>query len=277
MLLCLFALLGCSLFPGTDSNSSSGTQRSLLPPLKASPEAIQLDIFFLERPSDDPLLTTGIWKEVVEVGTLSPETRENLQDNGFRIAHFSSNPPPSVQKLLGMVAEIPSEVPEYAKPIMGRHTFLPPGGETEISTGIELDQCEFQLRCQDGTKTFAYEKVSCVLRMKAHRLQAGWVRVEFQPEIHHGDRQMRPHATADGWSYRGGQNIDTLSAQRFDLTMNVGETLLITSTPDDDGSLGDRFFCHEVGGTNNQRVLKKQRILLIRVVDSGKSQSSFAR
>ena len=44
-----------------------------------------------------------------------------------------------------------------------------------------------------------------------------------------------------------------------------------TATTDDEGSLGDRFFCHQ------DRGLKKQRILIIRVVDSGQSAASLAR
>ena len=65
--------------------------------------------------------------------------------------------------------------------------------------------------------------------------------------------------------------MDIRFAQRFSLKMNVGEMVMITATTDDEGSLGDRFFCHQ------DRGLKKQRILIIRVVDSGQSAASLAR
>jgi len=278
VLSCLSALLGCSLFSAIDPIQSVTSKRSVLPPLQASPDAIQLEIFFLERPAEDPLLAagpTGIWRDVDQIGALKAETRESLNENGFRIGHYSSNPPPSIQKLLGWVSEITTESQDYARPLMGRHQFLAPGIETEIPTGIEREQCEFVLRDKDDTKTFAYEKVCCVMRMKAHRLQDGWVRVDFVPEIHHGDRKLRPTYThtEGGMSYKGGQNVDALLTHRFSVTMNVGETMLMTSNPDADESLGDRFFCHEVGGTENQRILKKQRILLIKIVDAGKPQS----
>ena len=268
---------GCSLFPENPSNLSSTNKRSLLQPLKASPESILLDIRFLERPADDPVSSIEIWKEIDELGDMKPEMRENLRRNGFRIGHVGSNPPPSIQKLLGLVSEIPSDVAEYAKPIMGRHTYLSPGIESEIPTGISRGECQFVLHEKEGSKTLEYEKVNCVFRMKAFRIQEGWVRIDFQPEIHHGERQMRHAITEQGPVWRGGQNIDALLAHRFDVKMNVGETLIVTSNQDEDETLGDRFFCHEVGGTTNQRLLKKQRILLIHVLDSGKSQSDLSK
>src|SRR5262249_19937854 len=142
--------------------------------------------------------------------------------------HASSNPPPAVQKLLGMVAEIPTETHEKARPLMGRHQYLPPGGEAEIPTGIEHAHCDFEIRDKGRTKTVDYDQVSCVLRMKTNRLEEGWVRVDFQPEIHYGNSQMRYTPTDEGWAHRGGQNIDVRQSQRFSVTMNVGEMALIT-------------------------------------------------
>jgi hypothetical protein len=211
------------------------------------------------------LLATGIWKEVDESGAIPYQIRENLHENGFRLGHVSANPPPAIQKLLGMVAEFPTESPENARPLMGRHQYLPPGGEAEIPTSIDYGHCDFVVREADRTKTLGYDRVSCVLRMKANRLEDGWVRVDFQPEIHHGDKQLRHTPTDDGWALRGGQNVDVRHAQRFSVTMNVGEMALITSTSDDEGTLGDRFFCHE------DRGMKRQRVLIVRVVNSGKS------
>ncbi len=270
VLLSLAAHLGCSLFaPSTpnSSKSSISTRHPILPPIQASPDAIQLDVFFIERPAEDHLLTTGIWKDIDQIGAMPSETREILTDNGFRIGHVGSNPPLSVQKLLGMFAEFPNDSPEYSKPLLGRHQFLSPGLDTEIPTGIEQDQCDFLIRDGNRSRKLEYEQVSCVLRMKAHRLQEGWVRVDFQPEIHHGDKRLRHTPLEEGWTTRAGQNIDVRHSQKFSVTMNLGELALITATSNDEGTLGDRFFCHE------DRGYKKQRVLIVRIVDSGQVDS----
>ena len=107
--------------------------------------------------------------------------------------------------------------------------------------------------------------------MKANRLQEGWVRIDFQPEIHYGDQQIRRTAAAEDWELRMSQKIDVRFAQKFSLKMNVGELAIITATPDNDGTLGDGFFCHE------DRGLKKQRVLIVRIVDSGQNLANFSR
>ena len=245
---------------------------SFLSPIQASPDAIQLDVVLLERPADDRLLSTMIWKEVDQIGALSSETRESLRANGFQMGIVGSNPPPSVQRLLGMAAEIPADTSDEAKPVMGRHQYLPPGMETEIATGIEHEQCEVEIRDNGQLKTLEFERANCVLRMKAHRLRDGWVRVDFQPEIHHGDQRLRQTTSESdaGFALRGGQKIDVRNAQKFSLEMNVGELVLVTARSDDDMSLGDRFFCHE------DRGLKKQRVLVVRVVGCGTPSGIFS-
>lgn len=268
---CLFAVMGCSLFPPNTKSTIHSSGRPVLPPIQAAPDSIQLEVFFIERPAEDHLLTTGIWKEVDQLGALTSETREILRENGIRVGNVSSNPPPSVQKLLGMVAEIPADSAEHARPILGRRQFLAPGIETEIPTGIVHEQSEFRLKEGNQSKTVSYENVRCIFRMKANRLQEGWVRIDFQPEIHYGDQQLRRTASADDWELRLSQKIDVRYAQRFSLKMNVGELAIITATSENEGSLGEGFFCHE------DRGLKRQRILIVRIVDSGQSAASFVK
>ena len=261
--LSLFTILGCTLFPPSQTSTIHSSGRPVLPPIQAAPDSIQLEVFFIERPAEDHLITTGIWKEVDQLGSLTSETREILRENGFRVGNVSSNPPPSVQKLLGMAAEIPADSAENAKPILGRRQFLAPGVETEIPTGIIHEKSEFHLHEGSVSKTIEYENVRGVLRMKANRWQEGWVRVDFQPEIHHGDQQVRHSAAAEGMELRLSQKIDVRYAQRFSLKMNVGELALITSVPTHEGTLGEGFFCYE------DRGLKKQRVLIVRIVDPG--------
>ena len=82
---------------------------------------------------------------------------------------------------------------------------------------------------------------------------------------------MRRVAADDDWSLRMGQQVDVRVAQRFSLTMNVGERALITCTPDSEESLGNKFFCHDDDG------MKKQRVLIVRVVDAGQQPAALSR
>jgi hypothetical protein len=236
--------------------------------MRAAPDAIHLKILFVERPSEDPLIANAIWKEVDQIGSLPAETKRSLTENGFRIGIISSNPPPQFQKLLGLVDQIPDDSRETGNPFMGVHRFVPSGLETEIQTAMLREQCSFDIRAAGRTRSVEYQQVQCVLRTKAHRLQEGWVRIDFVPEIHYGDKQIRHAASDQDWQLQTGQNTDVCQGQKFSLSMNVGEWVIVTSTRDDEGSLGDRFFCYTDKGH------KMQRALIVRVEDSGKAEGS---
>ena len=108
-----------------------------------------------------------------------------------------------------------------------------------------------------------------MFRMKSVRLRDGWIRIDFQPEIHHGDYRVRTTATEEGWSYQNRQSVDARHAQQFSLTMNVGEIAIITASSDHPDSMGEFFFFRD-GETG-----RRQRLLIVRVADAGKSSSPY--
>ncbi|WP_029247782.1 hypothetical protein [Schlesneria paludicola] len=256
-----------------DSSQTTSANRPILPPLQASPDSIQLDIFLLERPADDHLLCREVWKDVDEIGAIpDSELRGSLRTNGFQVGVVPSNPPPSIQKLLGMRAEISSEVSDDSKPLMGNHHFLSPGGQLEVETGITHQQCRFTVREKGRIKTLDFERARGVMRVRATRLQEGWVRVDFQPEIHHGEPGMMRYAALEReFGYRGGQNIDVRHALKFSVNMNLGNLTLISCTSDDQDTVGDCFFGYTEQST------KKQRVLVVRAVDSSSLRQSHGR
>lgn len=221
-------------------------------------------MFLLERPAEDPLLRSGVWKEVDQIGAMASDTRESLRANGIQMGIVGVNPPPTVQKLLGMSAEIPIDAPEYTK-LMGNSYYVTPGRETQIATGIDYDLCEFDVHDGEQTTHLSYEKARCMLRMKVYRLNDGWVRIELQPEVHHGDQILRTQANETEWENRSGQKIDVRYAQRFSFELNGGERALITSSSENAPTMGDRFFCRLDHGQ------KKQRVLVVQVIDTGKT------
>ena len=259
-------LLGCSLFPTDDSVSKVESRRPSLPPIQAAREAIQLEVLFVERPADDPLLGQILWREVDETG-VQPETRELLHQNGFRVGHVGSSIPPAVQTLLGLVGRGESGDDQSAKSLVGRRKILPPGMDTEVQTGEERESCQLRIIQGERADIREYHHARTLFRMTSARLQEGWVRIDFQPEIHHGENRVRHTPTEEGfgqgWGLRSRQNVDARHSHRFFLTMNVGEMAIISSTSDQPETMGDLFFCRDDGG------IKKQRVLIVRVAAAG--------
>lgn len=265
--LAVSTLMGCSVFPASDAVSRAESRRPSLPPIQASREAIQLEVLFIERPADDPLLGSMLWREVDQIAAISAETRDLLRQNGFRVGHVGSSLPPTVQTLLGLVgatATSNSNVgPNGTMPLVGNRKILPPGIDTEVQTGEEHEACQVVIVQGDQSKRHEYQNARSLFRMKSERLQEGWVRIDFQPEIHHGEHRVRHTPTDEGWAYRSRQNVDAKHAHQFSLTMNVGEVAIITAAPDQPESMGQLFFCRDDNG------IPKQRVLIVRVADAG--------
>jgi hypothetical protein len=265
----LCAMAGCSLFPYGPAATSIGLRRPSLPPIQTPHDSIQLEVFFVDRPADDPLLGQTLWREVDQIAAIPAETREVLQQNGFLIGHSGSSPPMAVQKLLGLVADASSSDSTNGKPMVGLRKRLPPGMETELQASDPVAHGQFKIVEGKRTKSYDYEQVRCMFRLKSARLRDGWVRIDFQPEIHHGEFRVRHTPTDEGWVYQNRQNVDVRHAQQFSLTMNVGEIAIITAAPDHPDSMGDRFFRRD-GDTG-----KKQRLLIVRIADGGKSSGAY--
>ena len=260
--LAVSTLIGCSLFPTEDAVSKVESRRPMLPPIRAAQNAIQLEVLFVERPADDPLLGPMLWREIDQIAAIPAETRELLQQNGFRVGHVGSSLPPTVQTLLGLVGAGESDNAN-SKPLVGNRKILPPGIDTEVQTSEERESCQLKIVQGDQVKLHEYQSARSLFRLKSARLQDGWVRIDFQPEIHYGDNRVRHTPTEEGWAYRSRQNVDARHAHQFSLTMNVGEMAIITAAPDQPETMGDLFFCRDDHG------IKRQRVLIVRVADAG--------
>ena len=260
--LAVSTLIGCSLFPTEDAVSTVESRRPMLPPIRAAQNAIQLEVLFVERPADDPLLGPMLWREIDQIAAIPAETRELLQQNGFRVGHVGSSLPPTVQTLLGLVGAGESDNAN-SKPLVGNRKILPPGIDTEVQTSEERESCQLKIVQGDQVKLHEYQSARSLFRLKSARLQDGWVRIDFQPEIHYGDNRVRHTPTEEGWAYRSRQNVDARHAHQFSLTMNVGEMAIITAAPDQPETMGDLFFCRDDHG------IKRQRVLIVRVADAG--------
>src|SRR5205814_10721603 len=100
------------------------------------------------------------------------------------------------------------------------------------------------LKHGDQTESRTYTNAVCKYRIKAHRIQDGWARLEFTPQIHYGDEHLRPEvATTGGWTLQNGQLIETFRAQRFTVELKTGDMALVTADDGTTETIGQLFFC----------------------------------
>jgi hypothetical protein len=264
---------GCALWD-EETGSLGGSRNPFtrtagrLPPIAAPADAIQIEILFVERPISDPLLGHALWQEVDQIGAIEPHVRQTLHDNGFRVGIASSSPPRALQSMLGLNSDVPNTSSGIQSPqLSARRVMLRSGAETEIQTCLQYPLCALELRGIDGSvQSKEFESVRCLFRVKARRLQDGWARLEFLPEIHHGDERLRHTAAADGWQLKTTQEVEPLFSERFELTINVGEMALVTTNGKSPRSAGYRFF---VGPGEDEKV---QRLLVVRLANMNHEQ-----
>jgi hypothetical protein len=242
---------GCALFNSDETMHTAA--KTPLKPLTPQFDAIQLDVSFVERPQGDPLLGPALWSELDEISTLDGKTLTTLHENGVRFGIASSNPPRSLMAAI--------EIAEQANSYSGRRYAQQSGQEMTINAWGEYPSCRITIPGDGGTIVQEYKYANCTFRVIPTRLQDGWVRIEFIPEIHHGEMKMRKLPGEQNWKHLPSQLVDPLYGQRFSVELNVGELVVLSAAGDDPQSVGHHFFR---GGTTDSKL---QRLLIVRVAD----------
>lgn len=267
--LCL-PMTGCALFNEGWSGFATAEAGAdpTLPPIRRAPSAVVLDVVFVERPVGDPLLGKSLWDGVDESGAVDFKVRQNLNRNGFRVGVAGSSPPRALQSMLGLTTQIAEAEGDAGGPqLVGRKVAIVSGSETEVVTGSAIPSCELVMHHEEEDNRRRFENARFQFRIKAEKLQDGWVTLQFVPEIHHGEQQLRHVATRSGWKYHNGQKVSPVYSQRFEVKLNLGELAVLTSTRDaSEETLGSRFF---IGSEETSAV---QRVLVIRLAELGRTE-----
>ncbi len=251
---------GCHIVDTHDEKSDS---RSLLNPIQPGLETVQIDIIYIERDIDDPLLSSLVWREVDTIGTVNLETRSRLRDSGFRIGLVGLTPPRSLQRLLGIKNDITDSAgTSRHNEMVGRTIHLRSGGEAEILTGNV--QPEISVKLPGESESSVLQNARFVLRTELERLQDGWIKLHILPEIHHGNPELRPVAGVSRWELIPQQEIISLRDLKFSVSLNVGEMLIVSSESSELDKIASRFFVSQ----NGQR--SQQRMVVIRLTDMKK-------
>lgn len=253
------AISGCALW--REDGATTVTATSPLKPVTPRVDAIELEVYFVERPIGDPLLGNSLWNELDQVSTLDASVLTALRRNGFRFGVAGSDPPRNLQAALGRTSRTQSfaDTPDF-RVTGGRYSHR--SGEHHLfTTWPAYDACEIEIDQAGKKSPSAYETARCLFRVTPKRLQDGWVRVEFTPEVHHGENKMRHQAGNQQFELMPSQLIDPFYDQTFSVELNLGEMVVISADGDNPASLGHHFFC---GGTTDN---KMQRLLIVKVAD----------
>ena len=242
-----------------------------LPPLKAPPDSVVMEIRFVEFPFGQADLNAPLWAEIDEQ-QLSPELRKRLEANGFRAGAVGGQIPVALERMLAPPKEAkeppadPNTVDIRKKPAVRGWTkqwkFGDPfrvivAGEKErlpeLTVLVRNDQGEVQ------GETFT--QVQGYFEGKAFAEPDGAVRLELAPQVEHGKERQQWVQSRDGvYEVDHRPPHEAYHQLAVEMKLLPGQTLVLGGLPDRPGSLGYHFFTEELSGHQTQK------LLLIRLV-----------
>lgn len=227
-----------------------------------SVSTIDLEVVILHRPVGDPLVGNALWAEVDQIGALDVGIRNSLLENGIKVGQVGTSYPMALETLLGMTTKNVSLFEGTKEKHLYRTRLSRPSGkESEIRASDLVDSRTIRIPMLDGEKVSEYNNARCVFRVTPEKMQDGWVKVEFQPEVHHGQIALRHQGTSQGWTQHTSQEIVPIFSQKFELNMNLGDMVILTNEGNDTKSLGHHFF------RNDEAAGPMQRLVIIRLAD----------
>lgn len=258
-LILLISLAGCKpLMPETQTHSP------LKPPV-LSPGSLVLDIFFVRFPFDDEKVNVDLWGEIDEQH-FSPECRNRLFQNGFRVGRVGSRIPVELAHLLEL-GEKPADngcqnklnLEDLAKGpgVSRRHLQVQPGRRSEIIASEIYD--ELPVITKDSSEQICgevFKEAQAILALEAKVEADGRVRLCLTPEVHHGQPQRRWTSGGQGvMQLDSGRRREVFDALAAEAVMELGDMLVVCSLPNRSGSLGHYFFSESESGKQQQKLL----------------------
>jgi hypothetical protein len=225
----LFAVLvGCT--PTTSLRPSTFLDRLQSP---SGPDVVVMVVATIEQTAGDRYLNNDLWT-MADEQSVAIERRSALEDNGFRVGQIAGITPDGLQELLlsPRATAAPQQFVTHA------------GNATTIPLGTLQADCRFHVQRDSHTSEASFKNARCSLKIVPALAPDGRIRLEFTPQIVHGDNAVttKPNAERTGWEMRHEQPTETYTHLIWDVTLAPGEFVVVGARLDKPDTLGQRCF-----------------------------------
>jgi hypothetical protein len=250
----------CSVLEPTEGESP-------LEKVSMPPQSCALDIFFVRYRLGDEEANVDLWNQVDEQ-QLANDVRRELTRNGFRVGVLGGQMPTALARLLelegkpvasGPCQQVSLEALESAPRVVRHHVQVRPGRPRQIVAAGIQEEFPVILATEEGVCGRSYHNAQPLLTLTAFPEPDGRTRLELVPELHHGDYVQRYAGHQYAFRIEGTRPRRVFEETAFCASLNAGDMLLIGGLANRPGSLGNRFFTHEISGR------KEQKLLIIRL------------
>lgn len=284
----LLLLPGCALF--TSENSDQAGLSAGLPLSKRKPGSdadglptlsmVRLEASIVRRPVNDARVRRHVWEELDESGLMSPDVRQRLNRNGFRVGVAGSTAPWALQSLAqeAIAANRPSDLRQVAG--SGSQVSIGPAfslmleGKSLLEVQGPLDPGKLPLsQIPQLAALRDRSNMKCVFEVSVKELNEDWVLLNILPQIHAGTETARLSIQGANDQLPVRQNVMPIYDHQFTVKLLTGEVAVIGYHESSEWTLGRLFFFPDTSSAGSEN------LLIIRMVGieelKGQSDPSF--
>jgi hypothetical protein len=238
-------LAGCITSPP----APSAAWLQAMKPLEA-PDVVQLDTALLEVAPGDRFLNRDLWT-LADDQVLTPDQQVHLEANGLRVGQLGGVLPAELQTLL-------TSKRTWGNPQRIRQRA---GQPVRLALGPVLARCRFQVRREDRSTPVNLEQAECALVVVPSLASDGRTRLQFTPEIRHGQAALMPYPTPDrsSWIVQKQQPTEAYPDLGWEMSLAADEYVIVGGRLDRPETLGHQAFLR------GEEVVPRQRLLMVRV------------
>lgn len=231
---------------------TAGKPPSKLPPMRLAPDAVALDVAFVRLPAIDAESYDEIWQQTDEQH-FPIELRQKLAENGLRVGLIGQNLPTRLRELIDAKQNIwdqdnaAAALKDAEQGGSKQHLNVRSGRRSQIYASQSYPSLAALICENDEVRGHQLEQARCLWALKPYPHGDGSVKLDLMPEIEHGEQKTRFTAGEGQFLTQVGPDRLVLDHLRVEATLQPGQWLILSTTPELKG-LGEHFFADKSSG-----------------------------
>jgi hypothetical protein len=217
-------------------------------------DVVQMDVAVLQRPINDPFINQELWV-LADEQTVPLERKAILEENGFRVGQIGGLTPARLQAMLTSEQSC----------VDPRRLYLHAGNPTTLTLGPQARSCRFRIAPSGQAEPITLEQAVCTLSVVPTLTRDGRLRLQFTPQVRHGEANRSPWAADDrsGWVLQSDRPSEAYPALAWEVTLAPNQYVIVGARAERSESLGYQYFLRW------DEPVPVQRLLVIRACPAG--------
>ncbi len=267
-------LVSATVFAGCrDWQQSAPSGKTLLKPIDAADDGMQLEIISIRFPLGDETLNKTAWEQIDEQPFPLP-ARQAMAENGFRAGVIGGQLPPALERLLKSAEQQPAKISEMAArlqeaPVVSRRQLqLYSGWRGEIVASGIYPALPLLMHDNSGVSGRTYPQAQGILSAKTQALGDRRVKVQLTPELQYGEPRQQWISDDGVLRPQAGKPKRVFDRLAFEAALAPGQMLVLTCTPEKAGTLGHYFFTETTNAGSADDPQMQQKLIVVRLTDT---------